>query len=596
MTNQIQANRKAMNKSQRYGSHFIINKSCKARVVLGLLTGFILANVHAEENATASSKFERRFNLDEGFKFELNNSDNPISSTSQLDSQQIFKQIKDDLDSQQPSSNAENKAPIQLSIADSRALALKNNLALKIEQFEPIIAQTKLNEERAKFDNIMFANIKDGNQNLPSKSGDLIKLKSNNINLNDELVRATVQEQQFNSLVGDVGLSIPLRTGGNIKISSPFENKVTKNPFGSDQYRSALRFSISQPLLRDGGVRNNEASIEIANYEQQGSQAKARLQSIRVLSVIDKAYWDLHQAWVMLEIGRQQYDYASQNLAMVKRRVKEGLSAAIEVSRAEIGVADRLERLVIAKTEWQISQRQLKFYLNDDRYPLNSVDFFSITTLPSVEPYTFHPDELVEQALRNRLDLLDVELKLAADAINVSYLENQTLPLFTLDYAYGALSDSANTFSRAYGNIRESTYNDWYVGLRFEMPVTNEARRARLHRAVEQRQQRLSTKTLKELTIRKEIHDALDVLNQNWKRVLLARQQVVIAGINYDAEMKQFKAGLRTMTEVIETLTRLGESQTKEIRAITDYQIAQIDLAYATGTLLGYSQVSFSNP
>ena len=47
------------------------------------------------------------------------------------------------------------------------------------------------------------------------------------------------------------------------------------------------------------------------------------------------------------------------------------------------------------------------------------------------------------------------------------------------------------------------------------------------------------------------------------------------------------------MTEVLETLTRLGEAQIKEVRAISDYQIALIDIAYATGTLLGYSKVQF---
>jgi outer membrane protein len=69
---------------------------------------------------------------------------------------------------------------------------------------------------------------------------------------------------------------------------------------------------------------------------------------------------------------------------------------------------------------------------------------------------------------------------------------------------------------------------------------------------------------------------------------------VGIAGMNYDAELKQFKEGLRTMTEVLEMLTRLGDSQMKEIRAITDYQIALIDLSFATGTLLGYTNVSFA--
>ena len=45
------------------------------------------------------------------------------------------------------------------------------------------------------------------------------------------------------------------------------------------------------------------------------------------------------------------------------------------------------------------------------------------------------------------------------------------------------------------------------------------------------------------------------------------------------------------MTEVLETLTKLGEAQVKEVKAIADYQVALVDLSYATGTLLGYSRV-----
>jgi outer membrane protein len=124
------------------------------------------------------------------------------------------------------------------------------------------------------------------------------------------------------------------------------------------------------------------------------------------------------------------------------------------------------------------------------------------------------------------------------------------------------------------------------------MPVSNEARKAKLDRAVAQRMQRLTTKTLQTLTVKREIHDALDKINQNWQRIIAARQQVLIAGINYEAELKQFNEGLRTMTEVLETLTRLGEAQLKEIRAISDYQISLVDVAFATGTVLGHGQIS----
>lgn len=478
-----------------------------------------------------------------------------------------------------------------LSIAQSRQKALTNNLSLKVIQFDPKIATQKLNIERAKFDNIIFTNARYGRKDLPTASGELVGFASDNAALNNQTVKLNNLKQSKEALDAEVGIEIPLRTGGTIKLTAPLAYKDGLSRFGKTEYNSALKFSISQPLLRDAGVATNEASIEIANLEQLGQQARTRLQSIRIIATVDKAYWALNQAWVELEVRTQQHQYALENLNMVKTRVKEGLTAAVEINRAEIGVADRLEQLIIATTNLQLSQRQLKFFLNDDEYTLATEKGFVPETNPSLTKFDFNAENLIDKALANRLELLDLELQLTEDSTRIGFLENQTLPLFNLDYNYGALSRTGDQFSDAANQL--GNFSDWYVGFRFEMPVTNEARKSRLNQAVQQRLQRLSNKTLQTMAVKKEILDALDIQNQQWTRILTARQQVLIAGLNYEAELKQFKEGLRTMTEVLEMLTRLGEAQMKEIKAITDYQVAQIDLAFATGTLLGYSQVNF---
>jgi outer membrane protein len=166
--------------------------------------------------------------------------------------------------------------------------------------------------------------------------------------------------------------------------------------------------------------------------------------------------------------------------------------------------------------------------------------------------------------------------------------------LFTIDYQYGALSNTFDSFGNSYRNVLDGEFNDWSIGFKFEMPISNEANKAQLAKAIQQRSQRLTTKTLQTLAIKREIYDAVDQVEQNWQRILAARQQVLIAGINYEAELKQFNEGLRTMTEVLETLTRLGEAQIKEIKSIGDYQVSLVDTAYATGTLLGYSKLDFT--
>ena len=69
------------------------------------------------------------------------------------------------------------------------------------------------------------------------------------------------------------------------------------------------------------------------------------------------------------------------------------------------------------------------------------------------------------------------------------------------------------------------------------------------------------------------------------------RREVDLAERTFRAEKRQFDVGLRTSTEVLEADARLGDAQSRRIRALAAYEIAQIDIAYATGTLLGKDRV-----
>jgi outer membrane protein TolC len=128
-------------------------------------------------------------------------------------------------------------------------------------------------------------------------------------------------EQLTQVLDMEAGIVIPLRTGAKVTLSSPFDEKKQFKGVPSTQYQNALRFSVSQPLLRDGGIDTNVAGIRIAKYEQQIIDVKTRLQSIRVLASVERAYWAIYMAWGELDVRRQQYGNASDNLVMVKKQV-----------------------------------------------------------------------------------------------------------------------------------------------------------------------------------------------------------------------------------------------------------------------------------
>jgi outer membrane protein TolC len=110
--------------------------------------------------------------------------------------------------------------------------------------------------------------------------------------------------------------------------------------------------------------------------------------------------------------------------------------------------------------------------------------------------------------------------------------------------------------------------------------------RARL----QQLQGRLNRDRL-EQSIQQQVYEAVDDLHRNWRRILAAEQGVEAAYRDYKVEQSQFQLGLRTSTAVLYSATGLANAQLSRIYAFAEYEIAQVNLARATGTLLGYGKI-----
>lgn len=480
---------------------------------------------------------------------------------------------------------------LTLALSDLRLHTLRNNLDLAVALQEPGIARTFVDEEEAKFDAVITGAVRYKRTDFPALDSDLVSFTTRNKDLDKEVVKLTEIEQQKERLEYDLGIKLPLPTGGVIGLKNTLEESNKIDPLRFEQYTSALKFSLSQPLLRGAGTDASLASIRIARFKADEVAAKTKLSAIKLLAMAEKVYWKAYAARRMAEVRRQQLDLATQNRDMVARRAEEGLSPEIEVVRADLGVTQRVESLIMAETADRIQQRDLKRILNMEELDLSDPARIDISDEPTLVRYDLAADELVQLAIENRMELLELELALARDAVKIDFARNQQLPYFALEFQYGIL-DRQGSFGTAWEGMWDTDYEEILVGLSGEIPVTNDAREAKLRRAILTRQQRLFTRDLRELAIRQEVLDALDILNQNWRRILAARRNVIAAGINYDAERKQFDEGLRTMREVLEALTELGNAQLREIKAVVSYQIAQIDLAFATGTLLGYARVN----
>ena len=460
----------------------------------------------------------------------------------------------------------ESAPAVELTIEEVRAAALANNLDLKVELIDPAIAQQAVDAERAKFESVFFGST--GYRRTESPDDGSVSRSSSH----------------------EIGVESPLHTGGAVTASVPFSTFDSSDAGFDGVSEAAVSVSFIQSLLRDAGTRINTHSIRIAGYDKHIVDARTKLSAISILANADIAYWYLYAARRELDVRREQYKLAQNQLEHARGLVESGSAAKIEIVLAEAGLAGRLEGVINAETWVLDRERDLKRIMNRQAMPLNSIVRIVTATEPDPLGLDLDDEAMVKAALSNRMEMAQLEFRLAIDEINVELARNRKLPSVTFDYTYRTSAQS-ETVGRTFERIADSSFDDHSVGLSATIPLGNEAAEARFRRARLERLRSQFGIERRELLIRQEVYEAVNKLRQNWRRILAAEQGIVAARRDYEVQQSQFQLGQRTSTDVLFAATRLGDAQLRKVRAFTEYEIAQVRLARATGTLLGYGQI-----
>ncbi len=476
-----------------------------------------------------------------------------------------------------PEPNAAPPKEIRLTLEQCRALTLENNLDLKVQLISPAIATERVGEEEAAFEAAFFSNMTYSKTDTPTAS---------------EL--DVISGSQVSALYTGLGVQVPLRTGGTITFDLA-DNRIKTDAPGVDfnpYFASDLSVSISQPLLRKDPQRPNIHAIRIAEYERQITDARTKLEVIRIIAAVDRVYWRLYAARKELEVRKKQYDLAEALLEQARRFVAAGDKAQVEIIRTEAGVAQRLEAIIIAENNVRDRERELKRTLNKAELDMQTPTILIPATEPDPLRYELEKQRLVAIALESRMEMLELELQIAEDISTIDYMHNQALPLVTMDYRYNmnGLGDSRDD---SFDLLFNKRFEDHRFGVQLLVPLGNEAAKSRLRQAFYQRRQRLATRDSREALIELEVLNAIDQLEANWQRILASRQRSILDGRLFEAEKRQFELGLMTSTDVLQAQTNFADAQSAEILALAEYQIALVDLAYATGTLLGAAKVQW---
>ena len=391
----------------------------------------------------------------------------------------------------------------------------------------------------------------------------------------------------------------------------------------SPQFNSNFTFRVTQHLLQGFGLAPNTRFIRIAKNNRELSDVAFRLQIITTVDQIENMYWDLVFAYENLRVKQESLAFSQKTLSDTKKQVEIGSLAPIEAVRAQSTVAADEQAMTVAKTNLQLEQLLMKNALSRTLHDpmLATADVIPTSTMELPENEQVQPtEELVNEALRHRPELIEGRIQLNSQEASNKALRSALLPSLDL-YAYyggyglGGSQNPTNLCSNpgnpgfacaptpappvGYGGtlnqLIDSTAPDKGIGLQLNIPLRNRAAQSvQVRGELEYRQAQMALQQT-ENRVSIEVRQAQFAVEQNRASVASARAAVDYAQQSLDAEQKKYQFGTSTTTAVLQNRSALATSESTLMSAMAAYEKSRVELERSTGTLLDQNGISIDD-
>ena len=181
-------------------------------------------------------------------------------------------------------------------------------------------------------------------------------------------------------------------------------------------------------------MQPNTRFIRIAKNNRELSDVAFRLQVITTVDQIENMYWDLVFAYENQRVKEESLAFSEKTLSDTKKQVEIGSLAPIEAVRAQSTVSADQQALTVAKTNLQLQKLIMKNALSRTLHDpaLAGADVIPTSTMEVPENEQIQPtEELVNDALRHRAELVESRIQLNSQQISNKALRSGLLP--TLD-------------------------------------------------------------------------------------------------------------------------------------------------------------------
>jgi len=479
---------------------------------------------------------------------------------------------------------------LSLSLKECILKTAKNNFGLAVEVLTPEIADASVTLASEKF--------------MPALSVIFNKQDTNSASYSFLDASETVSTLQ-NDHTFQISQLIP--TGGNFSLSlysymtDTNRRATTINP----RYGSTLRFSFTQPLLKDFGSKVTRREITVAQNNRDISEKNFKRVLENTIYTVENAYWNLVYSIENLKVRRQSLKLAQELLEKNRAEIEAGTLPPIEILTAQSDVATREADILEAEAMVKNNEDLLKTIINLPA-EVKSADAMRIipTDSPSVIKQDLSLEKALQLAMEKRPELQATRIDLKNKELNLSYARNQLLPSLSLQTSYWSPGISGDQILYEGGNALTGKiigtvpgpssdalkdafnfkYKNWSVGVTLSYPLGSFLSRALYEQTkLSFDQTKLKLKD-QEQQIFLEIRTAVRAVQTNYQRVEAYRVARELAQKKLEAEEEKFKVGLSTNYFILQYQRDLANAQIMELRAVVDYNISLANLSRVQGT------------
>jgi len=327
------------------------------------------------------------------------------------------------------------------------------------------------------------------------------------------------------------------------------------------------RASVTQSVLDFSRIRNYQASkaaIEAVKAENQGTRdqvaaqvARAYLAALRAEATRDTAQANVKLSEALLELAQSQKT--------------AGTWTGIEVTRAEVQLANDRQRLLVAQNDVERSHLQLLKVLGlklDNALELTAkLEYLPVESTDVAQA--------LAAARSNRAELQAQQHREESARLSNSSARFERLP------SVGAFADYGSSGSGINNSVPTRTY-----GASLKIPIFDGGRRDahRAETASAYRQEQIRTADLRD-QIELDVRLSLENLHSADAQVKAADEGLRLAENELAQAQRRYKAGVAIGIEVTDAQTRLDRARDNRISALYNYNLARIDLGAATGTI-----------